>query len=101
MKNALAKKMLNAQLGKLPYTESELGEGMAVQAVQKKSVSQTQAKVGTSSIKAAVSRRLASPPVQGFHCSIKVSSPKLVDRKTKLRKFREHVKSHAATGQLF
>ena len=40
MKNALAKKMLNAQLGKLPYTESELGEGMAVQAVQKKSVSQ-------------------------------------------------------------
>ena len=68
---------------------------------QKKSVSQTQAKLGTSSIKAAVSRRLASPPVQGFHCSIKVSSPKLVDRKTKLRKFREHVKSHAATGQLF
>ena len=67
---------------------------------QKKSVSQTQVKVG-STIKVRDSRRLASPPVQGFHCNINISSPKLVDRKTKMRKFREHVKSHAASGQLF
>lgn len=44
---------------------------------------------------------MASPPVQGFHCNIQISSPKLVDRKTKLLKFREHVKSHATGGQLF
>merc|ERR1712072_256204 len=35
MKNALAKKMLNTELEKLPYSEKELGEGAAVKTMMK------------------------------------------------------------------
>lgn len=67
---------------------------------QKKSSSQTQCKVG-STIKVDP-RRLASPPVgPGFHVNIQVSSPKLVDKKTKLLKFKEEVRNIERSGEAF
>merc|ERR1711907_146010 len=40
-KRALATKMLNHEIAKLPFTEAQLGEGMAVDAIKKTSISKS------------------------------------------------------------